>query len=43
MYKCLKCGKEFAEMPKDQVRCPYCAYRVVLKARPEVTKKIKAR
>ncbi|MCD6247493.1 MAG: DNA-directed RNA polymerase subunit P [Candidatus Diapherotrites archaeon] len=43
MYKCARCGREFDNMPKGQVRCPFCAYRIVLKVRPPVTKKIKAR
>jgi len=43
MYRCVRCGKEFEELPKDQVRCPYCAYRVVIKVRSNVTKRIKVR
>ncbi len=43
MYKCVKCGKEFDELPKGLVRCPSCAYRVLIKLRSPVTKKVKAR
>jgi len=43
MYKCVKCGKEFDELPKGLVRCPNCAYRVLVKTRSPVTKKLKAR
>ena len=43
MYKCLKCQKEFDDLPKGLIRCPNCAYRILAKVRPPVAKEIKAR
>ena len=43
MYKCMRCKKEFDELPKGLIRCPNCAYRILTKVRPSITKKIKAR
>lgn len=42
MYKCGKCGQTVKELPKGMVRCPACAYRILYKIRPPVTKKAKA-
>jgi len=43
MYKCVKCGEEFAELPRGLIRCPNCAYKIVVKTRDPITKEIKAR
>ncbi len=43
MYRCKRCEKEFDDMPKNPIRCPNCAYRILEKTRPPVTKTIKAR
>lgn len=43
MYRCAKCGEEFASLPKGVIRCPRCAYKVLFKVRDPVTKQIKAR
>ncbi len=44
MYKCMKCGKEVKTDPKEKrIRCPYCGYKVLVKARSGVAKTIKAR
>lgn len=38
-YKCLGCGKEVKqEYIKKKVRCPYCGYKILYKARSVVTK-----
>ncbi|MCX8158173.1 MAG: DNA-directed RNA polymerase subunit P [Candidatus Diapherotrites archaeon] len=42
-YRCVACGRVFDTISKSLIRCPSCAYRVVEKVRPPVTKKIKAR
>jgi DNA-directed RNA polymerase subunit P len=41
MLRCLKCRKEF-EM-EDRVRCPFCGYRIIVKSRPGVVKRVVAR
>lgn len=44
MYKCMNCGKELSEEDlKKRIRCSYCGYRILLKKRPEIVKKVKAR
>ena len=40
-YKCLKCKKEF-ELD-NKIRCPFCGFRIILKARPKVVKRVVAR
>ena len=40
--KCLKCRKVI-EDPDDKIRCPFCGYRIFVKMRPAVVKKIQAR
>ncbi len=42
-HKCMKCKKEFDIDPQDPVRCQYCGYRIIVKARPEFRKHVKAR
>ncbi len=37
IYKCGKCGAEFPATELEylpSIKCPYCGYRVVYKARP---------
>lgn len=43
MYKCGNCGKTIELGREDPVRCPFCGYKILLKTRPQVVKKIKAR
>ena len=43
-YVCLNCGREIDEKDiQNKVRCPYCGGRIILKKRPEIIKKVKAR
>ena len=42
MYKCLKCGETFSDLPKGLVRCPSCAYKVIEKLRDPLTSVVKA-
>jgi DNA-directed RNA polymerase subunit RPC12/RpoP len=37
----MKCRKEFEI--EDRVRCPFCGFRIVVKARTPFKKRIKAR
>lgn len=43
MYKCTKCGKILEDAPRENVRCPVCANKIITKGRQPVTKTIKAR
>ena len=43
MYKCGKCHETFKDLPEGLIRCPHCAYKILYKTRPKVTKNIKAR
>ncbi len=41
MYKCLNCGKSISlEEVGKRIRCPYCGYRILMKERPKVVKKV---
>ncbi len=41
MYKCLGCGKEVEISELDRrIRCPYCGYRILVKERAKVVKKV---
>jgi DNA-directed RNA polymerase subunit P len=40
-FKCLQCGKT-VEKIEGRVRCPYCGYRIFMKIRPKVVKRVKA-
>lgn len=40
MYKCEGCGKH-VEL-ENQVRCPFCGYKILLKTRPERAKRVKS-
>jgi DNA-directed RNA polymerase subunit P len=44
MYKCLNCGKNVEVNLKTakKVICPHCGYRILVKARPKVVRKVKA-
>ena len=42
MYKCMNCKKTIAKI-EDKIRCPYCGYRIFVKQRPEVIRRIVAR
>jgi len=44
-YKCMKCGKTFDQEEMSilpGVHCPYCGYKIIIKIRPPIVKKIKA-
>jgi DNA-directed RNA polymerase subunit P len=46
LYECLNCGskvslEELSMTP--EIKCPYCGYRVLKKARPPIVKRVKAR
>ena len=45
MYKCMHCGKrtELDIKTAKKVICPSCGYRILLKERPKVVKKIHSR
>ncbi len=40
-YVCMKCGKEFQELP-ESVTCTYCGYKILMKKRPPIARKVKA-
>jgi len=42
MYKCINCKKNVGKL-MDKIRCPYCGYRIFVKLRPEVVKRVRAR
>jgi len=46
MYECISCGKQLTAdqlAMTPEIKCPFCGYRVLRKARPPVVKRIKAR
>ncbi|RLJ06555.1 MAG: DNA-directed RNA polymerase subunit P [Candidatus Aenigmatarchaeota archaeon] len=45
MYKCMKCGKEVEIDLKTakKIICPHCGYRIIMKTRPKIIKKVIAR
>ncbi|MCD6477991.1 MAG: DNA-directed RNA polymerase subunit P [Candidatus Aenigmarchaeota archaeon] len=44
LYKCLRCGKDVSlEDVRKRVRCPYCGYRILIKKRAPIERKVKAR
>ncbi|MEM0333539.1 MAG: DNA-directed RNA polymerase subunit P [Candidatus Aenigmatarchaeota archaeon] len=43
MYKCLKCKSIVNELLEGKVMCPYCGYRILVKIRPAVVKRVQAR
>lgn len=45
IYKCGRCGAEFPANELEYlptIKCPYCGYRVVYKARPPGVKRVYA-
>jgi len=47
MYKCLRCGRlvskeELEENWGGQIRCPNCKYRILMKVRPPIVKRLKS-
>jgi DNA-directed RNA polymerase subunit P len=46
LYECINCS---AKLTADQlamtpeIKCPFCGYRVLKKARPPIVKRVKAR
>ncbi len=43
-YKCFECGKEVdSKNIKRRVICQYCGSRIIVKSRPAIIKKVKAR
>jgi len=44
VYRCLKCGKDVVlDLRYERVRCPYCGYKILVKVRAPVVKRVKAR
>lgn len=41
MYECGRCGRELENIV-ESLRCPYCGYRIIYKARPLVAKMVTA-
>jgi len=41
-FKCLKCKKVIDDV-EQRVRCPYCGYRIFVKTRAEVVKRVQAK
>lgn len=42
MYKCMKCKKVVSKL-EDKIRCPYCGFRIFVKVRPKVVKRVQAK
>lgn len=43
-YNCFGCGKEIdSKLVEKRLICPYCGYRIVVKARKKGLKQVKAR
>ena len=44
MYKCFNCGKDVDINLKTakKVICPHCGYRILIKVRPSIPRKVKA-
>lgn len=40
MYKCGRCGKEFAEL--EFIRCPACDNKILYKTTPPIVHKVKS-
>lgn len=44
LYQCMKCGATVKSTDLELgVRCPFCRYRVLMKVRPPIVKRIEAR
>jgi len=42
MYKCSKCKRTFEKIA-DDVMCPYCRARILVKARSDIVRKLKVK
>jgi len=42
MYKCINCKRIITKL-EGKIRCPYCGARVLIKVRPNVIKRVRAR
>ena len=42
MYICWRCKKDVKKLDQAFIRCPYCACRVLFKARQPIAREIKA-
>jgi DNA-directed RNA polymerase subunit P len=42
-YICFQCRREIKLAELKKIRCPYCGGKILIKKRPEIIKKIKAR
>ncbi len=40
-YLCIHCGKEIKSLERNNIRCPYCGYRVVSKKRSSMAREVK--
>ncbi len=40
-YKCAYCKKEISEL-EDHIRCPFCGQRILVKARSDTPRTVKA-
>ncbi|MDH5441570.1 MAG: DNA-directed RNA polymerase subunit P [Candidatus Bathyarchaeota archaeon] len=44
IYECSKCGATVSSKELELgIRCPHCRYRVLMKVRPPIVKRIQAR
>lgn len=41
-FKCISCGK-VTEKLEGRIRCPYCGYRIFMKEKPKVVRKVKTK
>lgn len=43
VYKCIMCKKDMDwKAFEENLRCPYCGFRIVMKKRPKIIKRVKA-
>jgi DNA-directed RNA polymerase subunit RPC12/RpoP len=42
VYKCVKCKRIITKI-EDNIRCPYCGFRILAKMRPDTPKRVRAR
>ena len=43
VYRCVKCGAIVKSTELELgIRCPYCRYRVLVKERPPIVKRVRA-
>jgi len=44
LYRCVKCGALVKSTELELgIRCPYCRYRVLMKERPPIVKRVKVK